>query len=46
MARRGRPTSTVDAYAITNPGPLQADTPDLARYVRGHGGIEALHHAT
>ena len=43
--RRGTAdTTTVQAYAVTSLGPLDADAPDLARYLRGHWGIEALHH--
>lgn len=42
--RGGRMTTTVEAYGITSLGPLQADAADLARLVRDHWGIEALHH--
>lgn len=42
--RRDTADSTVQAYAVTSLGPLDADAPDLARYLRGHWGIEALHH--
>jgi predicted transposase YbfD/YdcC len=42
-ALTGRKWTTVTAYAITSLTGLQADPVLLARWLRGHGAIEALH---
>jgi predicted transposase YbfD/YdcC len=39
----GRPISAVAALGITNLGADRADPADIARFVRDHWGIEALH---
>jgi hypothetical protein len=38
------PTRTVTVYALTSLTAAQASPARLADYVRGHWGIEALHH--
>ncbi|HYS35532.1 MAG TPA: ISAs1 family transposase, partial [Pseudonocardiaceae bacterium] len=40
----GRKWRTVTVYAVTNLTAAQASPARLADYVRGHWGIEALHH--
>ncbi|MCU1658748.1 MAG: transposase, family [Pseudonocardiales bacterium] len=40
----GRRWRTVTVYAITNLTAMQASPAHLADYIRGHWGIEALHH--
>lgn len=41
---KGKGWSTVTVYAVTNLTGLQASPQHLADYIRGHWGIEALHH--
>lgn len=41
---KGKGWRTVTVYAVTNLTGLQASPEHLADYIRGHWGIEALHH--